>query len=165
MRRFLRFLPLLSGPVLLLLFLATGMLIGPGEADENLYEKVLRLRMRSSALEKGRELLSDVDEYLGYGKETGEALPPTDPNGEWMSILEPLDGGAFSWKEVSMPVRDRYELHVSASFREIHELFARIDARGAGIQIEEMVLRGEGTDVAVTFLLLPEGNPGKDGSS
>jgi hypothetical protein len=163
MRRFRRYLPLLAGPVLLLLFAVTGELIGPGEGGDGLYEKVRHLRKRSSTLEKAGELLSDVNDYLGIGEEAGAIPSPVDPKGEWMSILEPLGDGAFSWSEIPTPERDRYELRVSASFREIHELFARIDARGAGTQIEEMVMRGEGTNVAVTLLLAV--STGKGGAS
>jgi hypothetical protein len=153
MRRFRRYLPLLAGPVLLLLFVVTGELIGPGEGDDGLYEKVRHLRKRSSTLEKAGELLSDVNDYLGIDEKTRAILSPVDPKSDWTSILEPLGDGAFSWSEIPMQERDRYELHVIASFREIHELFARIDARGAGTQIEEMVMRGEGTNVAVTLLV------------
>ena len=160
-----KFLPLLAGPVLFLLFLATGFLIGPpnGETGEDsLYEKARLLQKRGHALAKAEALLQEAESYIGW--ESGKGAPGAhpDPRGEWADVLEPLPAGACTWREAGGEGEGiLFELSVSAPFRQVHEILAAIDGRCARFTVEEMVMRADGSNTRLILLVSVRGDGGR----
>ena len=153
--------PLFAGPVLLLLFLATGWLLNPSggeEGERSLYELASDLSRREAKLDATREMLASMDEYLGIDAEGAPEEPVRfDPAARFRPLLEEFDPAADSWRELEPPGEGRYAFEMRSSFRRILAFLHKVDCAGPGSVVESMKLEGEGDRVRLSVVIAPAG--------
>ncbi len=154
----------MAGPVLFLLFLITGTLIGPGQAageGETIFEKARELKRRTRDLAKAELLLGEAESYLGLGGVSNEDVPLPDPRVVWADLLEPLPAGVYSWREVDGgAVSPTRELRLNASFHQIHQFMAGIDGMSSCFTVKKMSMWNDGNNTELILIVSVSGTEG-----
>ncbi len=163
MSRYGKYLPLLAGPVLFLLFSVTEALIGPprpGPERETVYELVHRLSQRTAALAEAKEALAAAERYLAASRPAGgegSSFLPADPAVEWAPMMATLPSGSYHWQRAVDRDSTRYELTLRASFPALFRWLGELDRRKPGFEIRRLRLSGEGENVVLDLVVVPVG--------